>query len=54
MRYNIWIQIRITKNDWNNDSTEIELKVNTGIIIGYGIEEAINLILENPTGRVIG
>lgn len=31
--------------------TEIEIKVNTGIIIGYGIEEAVNLINQNPIGR---
>lgn len=35
-----------------DETTEMDIKVNTGIIIGYGIEEAINLIISNPVGRL--
>lgn len=36
-----------------NKEIDIQYSTNTGIIIGYGIEEAISLIESNPIGTTI-
>ena len=40
--------------DQANRDTEFHLRENTGIVVAYDVNEAVALILANPTGLALG